>query len=106
MDIFTNIAEQKIQEGIRKGAFDNLSGQDKPLEIEDLSGVDPEYRMAYKILKNAGFLPPEMEVKKEINEFEKKIDESGSEGEKKSLRIELSKKISLYNVMKEKMGRR
>lgn len=31
-----------------------------------LSGVPAELRMAYKVLKNAGFVPPEVEMRKEI----------------------------------------
>jgi hypothetical protein len=106
MDILGNIAEQKIQEAMRKGAFDNLSGQGKPLEIEDLSDINPESRMAFKILKNAGCVPPEVELKKEINELERKISESSSEDEKNSLRVELVNKTSMYNVMVEKLIRK
>jgi len=32
--------------------------------------VPVELRMAYKILKNAGYLPPEIETKKEIQQIE------------------------------------
>ena len=32
--------------------------------------VPEELRMAYKILKNAGYLPPEIETKKEIQQIE------------------------------------
>ncbi|OPJ64424.1 DUF1992 domain-containing protein [Clostridium oryzae] len=106
MDIFEIIAEQKIQEAIKNGDFDNLSGKGKPLKFEDLSGISPEDRMAYKILKNANILPPEMELKKVISELESRIEKSNSEDEKKNLRAKLSKKITEYNIMKEKIKRR
>lgn len=61
----TQIAEQKILEAQKKGEFDNLSGAGKPLEFEDLSSVPEELRMAYKILKNSGCLPPELQERKE-----------------------------------------
>ena len=67
MDILATIAERKIREAMARGELDNLAGKGKPLAMdEDLSGVPDELRMAYKILKNAGFVPPEVELRKEI----------------------------------------
>ncbi|MBQ7609395.1 MAG: DUF1992 domain-containing protein [Desulfovibrionaceae bacterium] len=60
------IAEKRIAEAMDKGEFDNLPGRGKPLEIEDLSAVPEDLRMAYKILKNAGCLTPELEERKTI----------------------------------------
>lgn len=60
------IAEQRICEAMEKGDFDNLPGRGKPLQLEDLSNVPEELRMAYKILKNAHCLPPELGQRKEI----------------------------------------
>jgi hypothetical protein len=60
------IAERKIQEAIRNGELDNLPGKGAPLRFEDESGIPEDLRLAYKILKNADCLPPELELKKEI----------------------------------------
>lgn len=49
-----------------RGEFDNLPGRGKPLVQEDLSGVPEELRMAYKVLKNAGCVPPEVELTNEV----------------------------------------
>lgn len=62
----SKIAEEKIREAQKNGAFDNLPGKGKPLELEDLSSVPEELRVAYHILKNAHVLPQEAELKKEI----------------------------------------
>ncbi|MEV2466904.1 DUF1992 domain-containing protein [Paenibacillus larvae] len=51
MDVFSMIAEQKIQEAIQKGEMDNLPGQGKPLVLENWSSVPEDLRLAYKILK-------------------------------------------------------
>ena len=66
MDVMALVAERKIREAMARGEFDNLAGAGKPLPEEDLSGVPEELRMAYKVLKNAGCLPPEVELRKEI----------------------------------------
>lgn len=60
-------AERRIQEAQKEGAFDHLPGEGRPLNLEDDSAVPAELRMAYKVLKNAGYLPPELEDRKEIS---------------------------------------
>jgi hypothetical protein len=50
------VAEEKILEAQREGAFDNLPGSGRPLPPDDEADLPPELRMAYKILKNSGYL--------------------------------------------------
>lgn len=64
---FEIIAEERIREAQRKGDFDNLEGRGRPLELEDDSMIPQELRMAYKALKNGGYLPPEVQLRKDIN---------------------------------------
>lgn len=78
MDIFQKIAEEKIREAMEQGLFDDLPNKGKPFKLEDFSWVPEELRIAYKILKNAGCIPPEMEIRKEIidlKELLKTIDD-------------------------------
>ena len=42
---------RKIRQAIRNGDLDHIPGKGKPLQLEDLSMVPPEFRMSYKILK-------------------------------------------------------
>ncbi|OQY57689.1 MAG: molecular chaperone DnaJ [Desulfobacteraceae bacterium 4572_88] len=67
---FEKIVEERIQQAQRKGAFKNLPGAGKPLVIEDDRHVPEDLRLAYKILKNADCIPPEIELKKEIRRTE------------------------------------
>jgi len=66
MDFFERIAENRILEAMEAGVFDHLEGMGQPFQLEDDSHVPPELRMAYKILKNAGCLPPELELRREV----------------------------------------
>jgi len=66
MDMFALIAERRIKEAMERGEFDNLPGKGKPIVQEDLSAVPEELRMAYKVLKNAGCVPPEIELTNEV----------------------------------------
>jgi hypothetical protein len=70
MICFQKIAERRILEAIREGAFDDLPGAGQPLQLEDDSHVPEDLRVAYKILKNAGFVPKEIALRKEILQAE------------------------------------
>ncbi|HOV87490.1 MAG TPA: DUF1992 domain-containing protein [Syntrophobacteraceae bacterium] len=64
--ILDKIAEERILEAMERGEFDDLPGKGKPLRLEDDSQLPPDLRMAYKILKNADCLPPEVQLRKDI----------------------------------------
>ena len=63
---FDKIIEERIRRSQQKGEFENLEGAGKPLKFENDGHVAGELRLAYKILKNADCLPPEIELKNEI----------------------------------------
>ncbi len=65
--IIERIADDRIQRAIDEGAFDNLPGKGKPLDLEDDSWIPHELRMAYKLLKNAGFAVPEVDQRKTLS---------------------------------------
>ncbi len=67
---FEKIVEERIRHAQQMGVFDNLSGAGRPLALEEDSHVPEELRLAYKILKNADCLPPEIELKKQIRQTE------------------------------------
>ncbi len=66
MQAFAWIAERHIEEALRRGDFDNLPGQGRRIVFEDDSMIPQDLRMAYKILKNAGYVPQELLDEKEI----------------------------------------
>ncbi|KPJ97899.1 MAG: hypothetical protein AMJ60_10030 [Desulfobacterales bacterium SG8_35] len=64
------IAERRISEAIQKGLLDTQAWRNRPLPMTCDNLVPEELRMAHKILKNAGYLPPEIEAKREIQQIE------------------------------------
>jgi len=64
------IAERRIREAQERGEFDDLPGAGAPLELDDDALVPEDLRAAYRVLKNAGFLPAELEIHSEIREIE------------------------------------
>ncbi|MDP5293415.1 DUF1992 domain-containing protein [Oceanimonas sp. CHS3-5] len=49
----------------REGQFEDLAGAGQPQQLEDDSLVPEHLRAGYRLLKNAGYLPPELEARKE-----------------------------------------
>jgi hypothetical protein len=70
MDPIERLAEQHIQAAIERGELSGLPGEGRPLPHEDLSMVPEHLRAAYRLLKNAGYLPPELEALREIKDAE------------------------------------
>lgn len=92
----------KIREAMQNGEFKNLSGKGKPLELPDLSHVPEELRAGYTILKNAGVLPEEIQLKKEIVSLKMMIDHCYDEEGKTSLRRKLTQKILSFDTLMDK----
>jgi hypothetical protein len=81
MNFLDVIAERRIDEARERGELDNLPGSGAPLERGDDALVPEDLRVAHRILKNAGMLPPQLEPHREIREIEALLlqteDESG-----------------------------
>lgn len=77
MWLVDELAEQHIKAALEKGELSNLPGSGKPLQLDDDSHVPPELRAGYRLLKNAGFLPPELELRREaveVNDLLRQLD--------------------------------
>ena len=74
--MFDQIAERKIAEAIERGEFKDLPGAGKPLELDDDAHVPEDLRAAYRILKNAGYIPPEAQTLNEIGALERLVKET------------------------------
>jgi hypothetical protein len=99
--IFDKIADERIREAIERGEFDDFPGKGKPLNLEDDRHLPPDLRLAYKILKNADCLPPELELRKEIRTTEELL--AGMQDTREKYRQ--MKKLN-YLIMKLNMSRR
>ena len=84
MDIFALIAEQRIQDAEKEGAFDNLPGKGRPLDLESDAAVPEELRMAYTVLRNAGYVPPEVADRRELDDLLDLLERCPEEREKVS----------------------
>ncbi len=90
MNLLEQIAEQRIQEAMNRGELRDLPGEGRPLQLDDDSAIPEELRVAYRILKNAGFLPPELQWRRELQEAEHLLQQlPESERSRARARLEL-----------------
>lgn len=102
MDVFLKIAERKIREAIERGELDNLRNSGKPLDLEDDRFVPEDLRAAYRVLKNAGCIPPELEIRKEILSLKDLINTLDDEKERIKKIRELNFKIMQFSIMRKR----
>jgi DnaJ homolog subfamily C member 28 len=68
---YVDYIDEQIHEAQARGAFDNLPGAGKPLHLDE-NPFSGDKAMAYSLLKQSGYAPPEVELAKEIRtRFEK-----------------------------------
>ncbi|MEJ2688618.1 MAG: DUF1992 domain-containing protein [Deltaproteobacteria bacterium] len=95
MNILQLIAERKIDEAIKEGRLKIDGWQGRPLPDDADPYMPEDLKMAYKILKNAGFVPPEVETRREIERLEEiiagRIDEQTRLKQMKKLEVLLRK---------------
>ena len=68
------LVETRIERAIERGELAGLPGQGRPIALDDDAGVAPELRLAHRILKNAGYVPEEVELRREIASLAALID--------------------------------
>jgi ABC-type uncharacterized transport system ATPase subunit len=97
MDIVDQIVERRIAEAIERGEFLGLPGEGRPLELDDDRLVPEELRVAYRLLKNSGYLPEELRLFAEIRSAEQLLMHARGEEE----RVAASARL---RVLLERMG--
>jgi len=101
MGIFETIAENRILAAQEEGLFNNLPGKGKPLNLDDDHSVPEDLRLTFKILKNAGCLPVEMELNREIYNLRQLLQTAIDETARNELRRQLN-----YLFLKEAISRK
>ena len=102
MSYFWRIAEERILDAQRAGAFDDLPGKGKPLHLEDLSWVPEDLRIGYHVLKNAHVLPPEAELLKDIHTLEDLLKHVEDDGQRRALAKSIQFKLIRLDLLKRR----
>ena len=85
MWLLDQLVEARINDAQARGEFDNLPGEGKALELQDEALVPEELRAGYRLLKNAGYLPPAGQMRREIAEVEQLLQLAEDKTERQSL---------------------
>lgn len=104
------LVEQKLLEAVSRGELDNLPGAGRPLDLDDDPLVPEDLRVAYRILKNAGYVPPEVEALNDIAQLEKLVlagsdDAARSKAARKLALLRTRIESGYYEKAVAKLGR-
>ena len=82
---------QSLRESQRSGELQSAPSWGKPLDLNDGFEQTPEeLRMAFKALKDAGFVPPEVETMKQIAELRQAVADDPEAAGANALRQRIS----------------
>ncbi|TCV91355.1 DnaJ family domain-containing protein [Biostraticola tofi] len=101
MGLVDDWAERHIQTAQRAGEFDNLPGAGKPLALDDDSAVPEALRSSYRLLKNSGYLPPELEDRQQALTLAEML---GSIDHTDPLHATIAKKLMLLEMRLRQSG--
>lgn len=90
MSLLDALAELQIRDAQARGEFEDLPGRGEPLALEDDALIPEELRAAYRLLKNAGYVPPELEYSREIRDIETLLQQAQTEEMRGSLLARLN----------------
>ena len=93
--------EEIIQAAMARGEFDNLAGQGKPQDHSEYFSMAEEDRLAFTVLKNAGYLPGEVELLKVIDALRGQLAAAQSEDERRYLTKQIDEKTLAFNLLQE-----
>lgn len=99
--IFNKIVEERIQEAMRNGEFDNLPSQGKPINLDYWASLPESIRAGYMLLKNNGFLPEEVQLLKDIDDLRERLASCTNQVKKAAIAKELEETRLKYNLAME-----
>jgi hypothetical protein len=89
--------EEVLQEAQRRGDFDDLPGKGQPLRLDDSDPFGGPEAQVYKYLKEAGFTPEWVELRKAIAAEINWLREHPGHPERPSRIVEVNIKIDKHN---------
>jgi hypothetical protein len=103
--LFDKLVEQKIREAQRAGEFDDLEGAGRPVNLDAYFSTPEELRAGYAVLKSAGVLPEEAQLRGEMNALKERLDSCEDPRERERLTRELSQLTLKYSLLVERYRR-
>ena len=102
MKLLDALVEQRIAAAAARGEFDDLPGAGAPLTLDDDLLVPEEVRVANRILKNAGFVPPAVEQLRALGDLRHALNAAG--GDQATLSLLQAKMLALDMALESLRG--
>jgi hypothetical protein len=100
--VFDKLVEQKIREAQRAGEFDRLEGSGRPVNLDAYFSAPEDLRAGFAVLKNAGVLPEEAQLRADINGLRERFDACTDPQERERLTRSLAELTLKYSLMVER----
>lgn len=97
-----NFVENLIQEAIARGEFSNLKGKGKPLNLDEYFSLPEDMRAGFTVLKNAGVVPQEISLLKELSQLKEKLQKQTDENKRKKILNEINNKQLSFDLLMER----
>jgi len=97
-----NSSDEAIRAAMERGDFDNLPNKGKKLNLDDYFNTPEDLRLGFSVLKNADYMPEEVQLLKEIGELQDKLASEKKEEERKSLLKKIEGKRLKYNLLMDR----
>ena len=98
------IIRQWVQKAEKSGEVRDLPGFGEPFRFEDGFLETPtELRMAYKVLKNAGYVPAEIEMLQNLATMREELNAESDPKKQHELKVKIAKMQQKATMMLEAM---
>jgi Domain of unknown function (DUF1992) len=98
--------EKQIEEWLAQRGSDDLPGKGKPLDLDEYFRCPEDLRIGYSILKNAGYVPEEVEQLQQISRLINELDRCADPAVRTRLRSQLNETRVRLNLTLEAARRR
>jgi len=98
--------EGAIKNAMERGEFNNLKGKGKPLDLNEYFDTPEDIRLGYTLLKNAGYVPEEVQLLNQIEELKTKLKQAKDQNQIQELRKLLRDTQLNYDLRMERLKKR
>lgn len=99
------LIEAQIKRAMAEGQFDDLQGKGEPIDLKGYFETPEHLRICYSILKNADFVPEEMQLLKDLEALRAQLDACPDQEQRDRINKTITEKTLSFNLLMEKHRR-
>lgn len=97
--------DDQIKKAIAEGEFVNLSGSGQPIDLRPYFETPEDLRMCYSILKQANFVPAEVELLREVERLRNQYQATADDDARSLLHKAINEKLLIFRTSLERCRR-